>query len=83
MITNPASSALNLITHAQQKANDATHTIASLSVSTDETGSSEMPSSTLFKPILSLKEAELEHSAAVKVLQSNEKTLGGIINEQV
>jgi hypothetical protein len=34
----------------------------------------------LFKPVLSLKEAELETSAATKIIKAHDKMLGSIID---
>ncbi len=78
MITNPSSSAVNLITSAQNKAADATHTIATLPVAKDEVGSNEFRSTNLLNPLLSLKEAEIETSAAIKILEVDEKVKGSL-----
>ncbi len=80
MITNPASSAVNLITSAQHKAADAAQTIATLSVKNEEVGSADYQSTDLLSPILSLNEAELETSAAVKILQADEETKGALFD---
>lgn len=80
MITNPSSSALNLINSAQHKAAEAAHTIATLPVTKEEVGSTEFNSTDLLKPILSLKEAEIETSAAVKILQTEDENLGSLFD---
>ena len=80
MITSPSSSAVNLITNAQHKATDAANTIATLPVAKDEVGSSEFRSDDLIKPVLSLKEAEIETSAGVKILQTEQEMLGSLFN---
>jgi len=80
MITNLSSSALNLITSAQHKAADAVHTIATLPVAEDETGLNDFSSNDLLTPLLSLKEAEIEASAAVKILQADEERIGSLFD---
>jgi len=81
MITNALSSATNLITQSQQKASTAAQTIANLPVQQQEVGGSKDVAATdLFKPVLSLKEAELETSAGVKVIQAHQKMLGSILD---
>lgn len=83
MITNPSTSALNLINSAQYKAADAAHTLATLPVSKDEVGSTEFSSTDMLKPILSLKEAELETSAAVKILEVDKENTGALFDAMV
>ncbi|AEF99108.1 hypothetical protein [Methylomonas methanica] len=81
MNINPLASATNLITSAQQKADTAAQTIARLPVQNQEVGSTESFQATdLFKPVLSLKEAELETSAATKIIQAHDKTLGSLLD---
>lgn len=81
MNINALSSATNLITTAQNKASDAAQTIARLPVQDQEVGGSEpMNSADLFKPVLSLKEAELETSAATKIIKAHDKMLGSIVD---
>ncbi|WP_305908737.1 hypothetical protein Q9L42_009200 [Methylomarinum sp. Ch1-1] len=84
MNINPATSALNLISHSQQKANEAAHTIATLPVQKEEVGGADdFASDELFKPVLSLKEAEQESQAAVKLLQTDQKMQQSLIDEFV
>lgn len=73
-------SAHNLISSAQHKSADAAQIIAKLPIEKDEVGSSEFRSSDITKPIISLKEAELETSAAVKLLQADKKTIGSLLD---
>jgi len=80
MITNPSSSALNLINSAHHKAAEAAHTIATLPVAKEEVGSTEFSSTDILKPLLSLKEAEIETLAAVKILQTEDENLGSIFD---
>ncbi|ATG88925.1 hypothetical protein [Methylomonas koyamae] len=81
MITNALNSATSLISQAQQKASSAAQTIASLPVQEQEVGGSkDIGSAELFKPVLSLKEAELETSAGVKIIKAHEKMLGSILD---
>ena len=75
-----SSSAVNLINTAQHKTAEAAHKIATLPVQSQEVGSSDFNSVDLIKPVLSLKEAELETSAAVKILQTEDKTIGALLD---
>lgn len=79
MITT-TSSAAQLITNAQHKAVTSSHTIATLAVSENEIGSKEYNSNNLIKPVLGLKEAEIETSAAVKLLDVAQKTHGSLFS---
>jgi len=80
MITNTSSTALNMITNAQHKAADAAHKIATFPVAEDEAGSTDFSSNSLLSPIISLKEAEIEASAAIKVLQADEERIGSLFD---
>ncbi|MDO9267556.1 MAG: hypothetical protein Q7T96_00400 [Methylobacter sp.] len=80
MNITPASSAVNLINTAQHKSADAAQVIARLPVQNDEVGSLEFRSSDIIKPVLSLKEAELETSAAVKLLEADKETIGSLLD---
>ncbi|QPK62067.1 hypothetical protein IVG45_14515 [Methylomonas sp. LL1] len=81
MNINPLSSATNLISSAQQKAGNAAQTIASIPVQSQEVGGNEAFKSTdLFKPVLSLKEAEFETSAATKVIKAQNEMLGSLLD---
>lgn len=81
MNMNPLSSATNLITSAQNKATDAAQTIARLPVQNQEVGGSgEYQAADLFKPVLSLKEAEFETSAATKVIKAQDDMLGSLLD---
>lgn len=80
-INSLTNSATSLITNAQNKANNAAQTIATMSIQKDEVGGSQdIGSGDLFKPLLSLKEAELETSAAVKLLEADKKTAGSLFD---
>lgn len=80
MITNPSSSAVNIITSAQHKVADAAHTIATLPVAKEEVGSSEFRSEDLIKPLLSLKEAETESAAGVEILKTENEMIGALFD---
>lgn len=80
MVTNPSTDAVNLINIAHQRAANAAHTIATLPVVKDEVGSSEFSSGNLINPLLSLKKAEIETSAAVKILQTENKMIGSLFD---
>ncbi|HBA67052.1 MAG TPA: hypothetical protein DCZ48_12920 [Methylococcaceae bacterium] len=80
MDISPTNSALNLINGAQHKSAEAAHKIATLPIKNDEVGSSEFEPRDIIKPVLSLKEAEFETSAAVKILETEKKTLGSLLD---
>jgi hypothetical protein len=80
-VSSLTGSATSIITNAQQKANTAAQTIANLSVQSNEVGGTkDIPASDLLKPILSLKEAEHENSAGVKLLNAQNKMLGSLLD---
>ncbi|TAK63131.1 hypothetical protein [Methylobacter sp.] len=80
MNITPTTSAVNLINTAQHRSADAAQVIAELPIQKDEVGSSEFRSSDITKPVLSLKESELETSAAVKLLQADKETIGSLLD---
>ncbi|TAN68220.1 MAG: hypothetical protein EPN17_09280 [Methylobacter sp.] len=80
MNVTPTSSAINLINTAQHKSADAAQVIAKLPMQNNEVGSAEFNSNDIIKPVLSLKEAELETSAAVKLLEADKKTTGSLLD---
>lgn len=80
MNITPTTSAVNLINTAQHKSADATQVIAKLPIQNDEVGSSEFNSSDIIKPVLSLTEAELETSAAVKLLDTDKEATGALLD---
>jgi len=73
-------SAVQLFTSAQQKASVATTTIAQASIQKNEVGSPNINPQDIIKPVLSLKEAEFETSAAAKLLDVGKKTTGAFID---
>lgn len=81
MNINATQSAMNLISHAQHKTQEAAHDIATQLVDKDEVGStSEFASDELFKPLVRLKEAEVETKAAVKVIQTDDNMKKSLID---
>lgn len=80
MISSPSSSALNLISSSQHKAAEAAHTIATLPVAKDEVGSANFSSTDALKPVMSLKQAEMETSTAVKLLETEKGSLGSLFD---
>lgn len=80
MNITPTTSAINLINTAQHKSADAAQVIAKLPIQNDEVGSLEFNSNDIIKPVLSLKDAELETSAAVKLLEADKKTIGSLLD---
>lgn len=80
-INSVTNSATSLITNAQQKAATAAQTIATLPVQKDEVGGSKgYGSEELFKPILSLKESEMETKAGVKLLETEKEMRGSLFD---
>ncbi|MDO9141037.1 MAG: hypothetical protein Q7U38_12010 [Methylobacter sp.] len=80
MNISPTASAVNLINVTQNKSADAAQVIAKLPMQNNEVGSSEFNSGDIIKPVLSLKEAELETSAAVKLLQADKESIGSLLD---
>ncbi len=78
-----SNSAVSLINTAQNKSAGAAQVIAKLPIQNNEVGGSEFNSSDIIKPVLSLKEAKLETSAAVKLLDADKKTIGSLLNIKV
>ncbi len=79
-VNSAASSALNLINSSQHRAENVAQEIASASIKNDEVGGSEVKADDLFKPIISLKEAELEAKAGAKILQTERESIGAILD---
>ena len=79
-INSVANSAFDMIAASQHKAASAANQIATFAVQNQEVGSSNYNSTDLITPVLSLKEAELTHSAGVKLLDTQQKMLGSIID---
>jgi hypothetical protein len=83
MNISATTSAVNLINTAQHKSAGAAQEIAKLPIQNNEVGSSEFNSGDIIKPVLSLKEAELETSAAVKLLHADKEAIGSLLNIEV
>lgn len=79
-ISSLSGSASSLISSAQNKAAGAAQAIASIPVQKQEVGGSTPAANDLFKPVLSLKEAELENSAGVKLLSAERQTIGSLLD---
>ncbi len=73
-------SAISLINTAQYKAADAAQALAKMPTQDNEVGSANFNSTDLIKPVLSLKESELETSAAVKLLEADKETIGSLLD---
>jgi hypothetical protein len=80
MNINLSSNAVNLINTAHHKSADAAKEIAALPVQKNEIGSMEYNAADIVKPVLSLKEAELQTSAAVKLLDVDSNMLGALLD---
>ena len=83
MNISPTNSAMNLISGAQHKSADAAHKIATLPLKNNEVGRSEFEPRDVIKPVLSLKEAEFETSAAFRILETEKKTIGSLLDIKV
>ena len=80
-VNSLTTSATSTIINSQQKAEAAAQTIANLSIQNNEVGGSKnVGSGDLFKPIVSLKEAEQETYVGVTLLKAQKNMLGSIIN---
>lgn len=83
-ISSLTGSASNIISHAQQKASNAAQEIANLSTQDSEVGGSKnVAANDLFKPVLSMKEAEQQTYAGIKMLNDQKNMLGSIISVKV
>jgi len=80
MNINLSSSAVSLFNSAQQKTNTAGKEIAQLPVQKNEVGSSEFNAKDIIKPVISLKSAEFETSAAAKLVEADNKAIGSLID---
>lgn len=81
LISSSMGSATNTISNAQQKATNAAQDIANLSVQKDEVGgSNNVATSNLFKPVLSMKEAEQQTYAGIKQANSQKSMIGSILS---
>lgn len=81
MINSVSTSAVNLISSAQFKADDAAQRIASSSIpESNKVESSQFKSDDITKPLVDLKQAEFENAAAVKLLKSDNERMGTLFN---
>ncbi|BCG65429.1 MAG: hypothetical protein methR_P3268 [Methyloprofundus sp.] len=80
---SPSSSAIQLVNTSMQKATTAAEDINKASIQNNEVGSSTFEQQDILKPILSLTEAELETSAAVKLLEADTNMLGSLLDIKV
>lgn len=74
------SSGINLINTAQQRSENAGRDIAALSTQKTDVGGIEYHPGNLIKPVLDLKRAELETSAAAKIIEADQKMIGSILD---
>jgi hypothetical protein len=74
------SNGLNLINHAQQRSENAAKEIAGLYIQKTDTGATEYKSDSLIKPVLDLKRAELETASAAKIIETEQKMIGSILD---
>ena len=74
------SAGVNLLNTAQQRSENASREIAGqFEKKTDVSGTS-YKSESLIKPVIDLKRAELEASAATKIIEADKKTVGSILD---
>jgi hypothetical protein len=74
------SSGVNLINSAQLRSEAAAKEIAGLTLQKTGGGEIEYNPENLIKPVLDLKRAELETSAAAKLIEADQKTIGSILD---
>ena len=74
------SNGLNLINHAQQRSEIAAKEIAGLSIQKTDVGATEYKSYSLIKPVLELKKAELETASAAKIIETEQKKIGSLLD---
>jgi hypothetical protein len=74
------SNGLNLINHAQQRSENAAKEIVGLSTQKTDVGGVKFNPGSLIKPVLDLKRAERETSAAAKIIEADKKTIGSILD---
>jgi len=74
------SNGLNLINHAQQRSEIAAKEIAGLSIQKTDVGATEYKSDSLIKPVLELKKAELETASAAKIIETEQKKIGSLLD---
>lgn len=86
MSISPLSSATNLITSAQQKAENASQVIAKMPLDKQEVGGpGDLKPTDYVPPLVSLKEAEFETKAAVKVIQADremQESIGRLFDDK-
>ena len=80
MTINATNSAINSINHSLHKVEKAADELASLSVQTSKDGGNENIVDDILRPIMDLKEAELETSAAARIIRAENEMLGSIID---
>jgi hypothetical protein len=80
MNISPSSYGVNLINSAQQRSGSAAREIAGLSPQKTDAGGIEYNPGNLIKPVLNLKRAELESSAAAKIIAAGQKMIGSILD---
>jgi hypothetical protein len=74
------SSGVNLLNTAQQRSENAAREIASQSIQKTDTGGVPYNPESLIKPVLDLKRAEIETASAAKILETDKKMIGSILD---
>jgi hypothetical protein len=74
------SSGVNLINSAQLRSESAAKELAGLTPQKTDGGEIEYNSGNLIKPVLDLKQAKLETSAAAKLIEADQQTIGSILD---
>ena len=80
---NTINSALNTINHSLYKVEKAADELASLSAQSSNNGDDGEIVDGILRPIMDLKEAELETSAAARIIRAENEMLGSIIDIEV
>jgi len=73
-------SALQLFNTSLQKASNAGEEIANATLQNNAVGTTDSNPQSLIKPVVSLKEAEFETSAAAKLLEVESNMIGSILD---
>jgi hypothetical protein len=75
-----SSSGLDLLLSSQAISSSAAREIANSTLPKTETGQTSYQQDALIKPVLDLKKAEPQTSAAAKILDTEQKTLGALLD---
>ncbi|NOT12777.1 MAG: hypothetical protein HOP23_13260 [Methylococcaceae bacterium] len=77
------SSGVNLLYTAQQRSDNAAREIVGQFLKKTDMSSTNYKSEDLIKPVLDLKRAELETSAATKIIEADKNTIGSLLDIEI